>query len=144
MKNFNTRISLQVIGILVVSIFANSFCIAQGSANKPNIVIIYADDWGWGDLAIHGHKEIKTPNIDKLASQGTDFYRFTVGNPVCSPSRTALITGQYPARHSIHDAISTHENNAGKGVADWLDPKVTVLPRLLKEAGYVTAHYGKW
>ena len=136
--------SLKGISILFLSIFACSSCIAQGSASKPNIVIIFADDWGWGDLAVHGHKELKTPNIDKLASQGTDFYRFTVGNPVCSPSRTALMTGQYPARHAIHDAISTHEKNASNGVADWLDPKVTLLPRLLKEAGYTTAHYGKW
>src|SRR5215211_5918046 len=113
--------SLKEICIVFLVMFITAFCVAQGSASRPNIVIIFADDWGWGDLAVHGHRELKTPNIDKFASQGTDFYRFTVGNPVCSPSRTALITGQYPARHSIHDAISNHENNARKGVADWLD-----------------------
>ncbi len=65
-----------------------------------------------------------------------DFYRFTVANPVSSPSRTALLTGNYPARFSIHSAISTHKKNAMSGMPDWLDPKVTLLPRLLKDAGY--------
>lgn len=117
---------------------------AESVPSKPNILFIYADDWGWGDLSCHGHTEIKTPNIDKLAGEGIDFYRFTVANPVSSPSRTALLTGNYPARYSIHSAISTHEKNAMSGMPDWLDPQVTLLPRLLKEAGYSTGHFGKW
>ena len=54
---------------------------------KPNILFIFADDWGWGDLSCHGHSYVKTPNIDRLAREGTDFYRFTVASGVCSPSR---------------------------------------------------------
>jgi arylsulfatase A-like enzyme len=65
---------------------------------KPNMVMIYADDWGWGDLSCHGSTWLKTPNLDRLASEGTDFQQFNVLNPVCSPSRAALITGNYPAR----------------------------------------------
>ncbi len=60
---------------------------------KPNIVLIFADDWGWGDLSCHGHKWLKTPNLDKLASEGTDFQQFNVLNPVYSPSRTAAMAG---------------------------------------------------
>jgi arylsulfatase A-like enzyme len=123
---------------------AVSLASESSHVKPPNIVFIYADDWGWGDLGCHGHPELKTPNIDKLASQGIDFHRFTVGNPVCSPSRATIMTGQYPARHRIHGAISTEEKNAAAGIANWLDPNVTVLPRLFKEAGYKTAHFGKW
>lgn len=59
-------------------------------ATTPNILFIFADDWGWGDLSCHGHPYVKTPNIDRLAKEGTDFYRFTVASGVCSPSRTAV------------------------------------------------------
>lgn len=138
--------ALLKLGLVVplLPVFTKTLAGDEGVPSKPNILFIYADDWGWGDLRCHGHAEIKTPNIDKLASEGIDFYRFTVANPVSSPSRTALLTGNYPARHSIHGAISTHEKNAMSGVADWLDPGVTLLPRLLKEAGYTTGHFGKW
>ena len=70
--------------------------------DKPNIVFIFADDWGWGDLSCHGHAWLKTPNLDRLASEGMDFQQFNVLNPVCSPSRTAVMTGKYPARFSVH------------------------------------------
>jgi len=72
------------------------------AASKPNIVFIFADDWGWGDLSCHGHSWLKTPNLDRLASEGIDFQQFNVLNPVCSPSRTAVMTGSYPARFSVH------------------------------------------
>ncbi|TDU81008.1 N-acetylgalactosamine-6-sulfatase [Prosthecobacter fusiformis] len=113
-------------------------------AERPNIVFIYADDWGWGDLACHGHPELKTPNLDRLAKEGTDFQQFVVCNPVCSPSRTAIVTGQYPARHGVHQHFASHEQNAERGMPDWLDPKVTLLPRLMQQAGYKTGHFGKW
>ncbi|MGB0742791.1 MAG: sulfatase-like hydrolase/transferase, partial [Planctomycetaceae bacterium] len=56
-------------------------------ADQPNILFIFADDWGWGDLSCHGHPWVKTPNIDRIAREGTDFHRFTVASGVCSPSR---------------------------------------------------------
>jgi N-acetylgalactosamine-6-sulfatase len=111
---------------------------------RPNIVFIYADDWGYGDLSCHGHPEAKTPNIDRLAAEGTDFSLFTVNNPVCSPSRAAVMTGKYPARFCIHGHFARMERNKKRGMPDWLDSKVVQLPRLFKEAGYVTGHFGKW
>jgi N-acetylgalactosamine-6-sulfatase len=63
--------------------------LAAGESPKPNIVFIYADDWGWGDLSCHGSTWLKTPNIDRLASQGIDFQQFNVLSSVCSPSRVA-------------------------------------------------------
>ena len=117
---------------------------AVHAAEQPNILFIFADDWGWGDLSCHGHPYVKTPNIDRLAKEGTDFSRFTVASGVCSPSRAAVMTGQFPARHSINGHFAWVPDNARRGMPDWLDLDAPFLPRMLKNAGYATAHYGKW
>jgi len=114
------------------------------AAKKPNIIFILTDDWGWGDLSCHGHPWLKTPNLDRLAHEGTDFQQFNVLNPVCSPSRTAVMTGHYPARYSVHQHFAAPAQNHERGMPDWLDPKAPTLPRFLKQAGYRTAHFGKW
>ena len=111
---------------------------------RPNIVFIFADDWGWGDLSAHGHPYVKTPNIDRLVKEGTDFQRFTVASGVCSPSRTAVLTGQFPARHNIDGHFAWVPSNAKRNMPDWLDYETTLLPRLLQQSGYATAHFGKW
>lgn len=111
---------------------------------KPNILFIFADDWGWGDLSCHGHPYVKTPNIDRLAEEGTDFYRFTVASGVCSPSRTAVMTGHFPARYNIDGHFAWVPNNEKRGMPDWLDVSAPSLPRMLQGAGYRTAHFGKW
>jgi arylsulfatase A-like enzyme len=110
---------------------------------KPNIVFIYADDWGWGDLSCHGHTWLKTPNLDKLAAEGTDFQQFNVLNPVCSPSRTAALTGRYPARFGINNVFGGGLEGTPE-MPDWLSGKAPTTPRYLKAAGYRTAHFGKW
>lgn len=116
----------------------------MSAQEKPNIIFIFADDWGWGDLSAHGHPYIKTPNIDRLVHEGTDFQRFTVASGVCSPSRTAVMTGQFPARNNIDGHFAWAKNNEERNMPDWLDPATTLLPRLLQESGYATAHFGKW
>src|SRR5215469_11850740 len=68
---------------------------------RPNFVFICADDLGWGDLGVYGHPEIQTPNLDRLASQGTLFTQFYCGGPVCSPSRAAYLTGMSAAKTKI-------------------------------------------
>ncbi len=129
-----------------IIILAALFSLIQSALYSvgPNIVFIYADDWGFGDLACHGHPHLKTPNLDRLAREGTDFQQFTVCNPVCSPSRTAIVTGQYPARHGVHQHFAGHAENVARNMPDWLNPKAPLLPRVLHEAGYATAHFGKW
>ncbi|MCA9270579.1 MAG: sulfatase-like hydrolase/transferase [Planctomycetales bacterium] len=117
---------------------------AVAADDRPNIVFIYADDWGWGDLSCHGHRYLETPNLDRLAKEGTDFHQFNVLNPVCSPSRAAVITGQYPARFCIHQHFASWQQNRERGMPDWLDPEAPSLPRLLQQAGYRTGHFGKW
>ncbi len=131
---------LAIILIVAGSLFAGRL----DAAERPNIIFIFADDWGWGDLGCHGHPYLKTPNLDRLASQGTEFYQFTVASGVCSPSRAAVLTGHFPARHSIHGHFATVQSHVQRGMPDWLDPKAVLLPRLLQKAGYATAHYGKW
>jgi len=113
-------------------------------AAKPSIIFIFADDWGWGDLSCHGHPYVKTPHIDRLAKEGTDFSRFTVASGVCSPSRTAVMTGHFPARYSINGHFAWVPSNAKRNMPDWLDTSAPSLPRMLQQAGYATAHYGKW
>ena len=130
-------------GVLVV--FAESAIGNQKSTmDRPNIIFIFADDWGYGDLGIHGSTFCKTPNLDKMASEGIDFQNFTVNHPVCSPSRTAVMTGHFPARHSVHQHFASTEHHIKAGMPDWLDPQAPMLPRMLKGAGYATAHFGKW
>src|SRR5262249_5597898 len=102
------------------------------------------DDLGWGDLHCYGNGSIRTPNLDRLASQGTLFTQFYVANPVCSPSRTAFMTGHFPARHKIHGHLDTEVINERRGTPNFLDRAVVMLPRLLKQAGYRTGHFGKW
>ena len=116
----------------------------QSGAKRPNIIFIFADDWGYGDLGIHGSEFCKTPNLDQMAKEGIDFRQFTVNNPVCSPSRTAVMTGQFPARHCIHQHFAFVEHHQQAGMPDWLDPGLPLLTKLLKNAGYVTGHFGKW
>jgi N-acetylgalactosamine-6-sulfatase len=121
--------------------------IPAGSAadiERPNIIFIFADDWGYGDLGIHGSTFCKTPRIDRMAAEGIDFQNFTVNHPVCSPSRTAVITGQFPARHSVHGHFASMESHVKRSMPDWLDPQAPMLPRMLKAGGYATAHFGKW
>ncbi|MCA8988325.1 MAG: sulfatase-like hydrolase/transferase [Planctomycetaceae bacterium] len=114
------------------------------AAECPNILFIFADDWGWGDLSCHGHPYVKTPNIDRLAREGTDFHRFTVASGVCSPSRTAVMTGHFPARYNIDGHFAWVPSNAKRNMPDWLSPQAPTLPRMLQQVGYKTAHFGKW
>lgn len=119
----------------------NHHVFAQG---KPNVIFILADDIGWGDLAVNGHPHILTPHLDQLASEGMNFHEYTVNNPVCSLSRVGLMTGNFPSRFGVHQHFSSPPENIERGMPDWLDPQAVTLPKIFKEAGYATAHYGKW
>jgi N-acetylgalactosamine-6-sulfatase len=114
------------------------------AAERPNVIFILTDDQGWNDARFAGHPYVKTPNMDRLASEGTWLRQFYVAATVCSPSRTAFMTSHVPARHLIHGHLASHAQNAARSMPDWLDPQAPMLPRLLQSAGYATAHFGKW
>ncbi|RPE13516.1 arylsulfatase [Chitinophaga lutea] len=119
-------------GMLLIS----SFGMAQ---QKPNIVLILADDLGYGDLGAYGQQKIKTPNIDRLARNGMRFTSFYAGTSVCAPSRSSLMTGQ----HTGHTYVRGNKEIQPEGQEPLAD-SVQTLAQLLKAAGYATGAFGKW
>ena len=111
---------------------------------RPNIVVVFIDDLGWGDFSCFGNTAAVTPEIDRLAAEGLRFEQFYVNAPICSPSRCALTTGQYPQRWRITSYLNNRADNQRRGVADWLDPAAPTLARQLQAVGYAVGHFGKW
>ncbi|MEM9446717.1 MAG: sulfatase-like hydrolase/transferase, partial [Verrucomicrobiota bacterium] len=124
-----------IINMTLWLVLTASASIAQ--TERPNIIIMMADDLGYGDLSCFGHPNIQTPNLDKLATDGARFTSFYSAHPTCSPSRSGMMTGRTPYRSGIYAFISTDS------VVHLLDEEVT-LAEIAKEAGYSTAFYGKW
>jgi arylsulfatase A-like enzyme len=130
------KLQLRFLGLaLLVSISA----IAPGAlaeTTRPNIVYILADDLGWKDVGFNG-SDIKTPNMDRLAKGGVQFAQL-YAQPMCTPSRAALMTGRYPHRYGLQTLVIPSAGKYGLPTDEWL------LPQALKEAGYKTAIVGKW
>lgn len=112
-------------------------CVFASQPEKPNIVFIMADDLGYADVGFHGAKDIKTPNIDKLATQGARLESF-YAQPMCTPSRAAFLTGRYPMRYGLQSFVITPGQHYG------LPTDERTLAQDLKEAGYNTYALGKW
>ena len=106
---------------------------APAAAQRPNVILLMADDLGWGDLGVQGHPHLHTPHLDQLAADGARFTRFHAAAPVCSPTRASCLTGRHPYRADIPNANRGH-----------LRAEELTLPSLLKDAGYRTGHFGKW
>jgi len=122
--------------LLTVALAAPSWGLAA-APRLPNIVLILADDLGYGDLGCYGARSIRTPNLDRLAKEGRRFTDFYAAQPVCSASRAALLTGCYPNRLGIHGALGPNANHG-------LNGNELTIAELLKPLGYATAIYGKW
>ena len=110
---------------------------ADHGEDRPNIVVFVADDMGWGDSGTYGHDLIKTPNLDKLAAQGVKLTQCYSACAVCSPSRSAILTGRHPYRNGVWRHVS------GNNKAHLRNSEIT-YPKLLKSIGYETCHVGKW
>ena len=131
--------------ILTLSLLLSAFSLLPAAGGeKPNIVMVFVDDMGWADFSCFGGKTVTTRNVDRLAAEGLRFSNYYVNSPICSPSRVAITTGQYPQRWRITSFLEFRAMNRKRGMADWLDLKAPVLARELQKAGYATGHFGKW
>lgn len=128
-------------GALAATNTGAAFSAAQGT--RPNILFILADDLGWGDLSCYGRPDYQTPHLDHLAAEGVRFTQAYSASPVCTPTRCAFITGQYPARHPV-GLIEPLPWKKQEGGRVGLDPKFPTIASLLKNSGYETALVGKW
>ena len=137
-------------GTIAAAAVPGAVCGAAGSARSPNVVFVLVDDLGWADLGCYGSELHETPNIDQLARESMRFTDAYAAAPVCSPTRASIMTGKYPAR--LHMTI-WYESSANPPRNRKLVPPVTegnlpheqvTIAEVLKEAGYFTAHVGKW
>lgn len=100
---------------------------------RPNIILLMADDQGWGDVGYNGHPHLQTPNLDRMAANGAVFERFYAASAVCSPTRGSVMTGRHPLRYGICHANCGH-----------IKPEEITLGEMVKNLGYTTGHFGKW
>lgn len=128
------------LGLLLAALAATSIAPALGAQTdddrtrqKPNVVLMMADDLGWGDVGFNGNSVIKTPQLDAMAAAGLKFNRFYSGAPVCSPTRGSCLTGRHPFRYGVFSANVGH-----------MRPEEVTLAEVLKGHGYATGHFGKW
>lgn len=129
--------NLRPLTILTILIAVSGTLVAdtkKPAPQRPNVIVILTDDQGWGDLSLHGNQDLKTPNIDSIATSGVQFQHFYV-SPVCSPTRAEFLTGRYHARGGVRNVTAGGER---------LNLNEVTIADYLKKAGYSTAAFGKW
>lgn len=130
---------MMIVALLLGIAVSTSHTAAQKNRARPNIIFIMADDLGWGDLGSYGQKQIRTPNLDRMAAEGIRFTSFYSGSPVCAPSRCSLMTG----KHGGHAFIRDNKEVRPEGQWPLAASEVTIA-ELLKAQGYATGAFGKW
>lgn len=130
------RYTMKLLQVIFLGVnFMTAFC--SGSNQSPNIILLLADDLGYSDLSCYGSQDVKTPNIDKLASKGMMFTHFYAGSAVCSPSRASLLTGRFSLRAGVYSWIDPSQNMH-------LRREEQTIAEVLQSKGFDTAHIGKW
>lgn len=128
---------------IIVALAPPGLYAEESKDNHPNVIFIFTDDQGWGDVGAYGHPHLKTPHLDQLAREGLRLGQFYVNSPVCSPSRASLLTGKFAPTTGVHYAIGGPAGQKYNSVR-WLDENLTTIYDVFKSAGYITGHYGKW
>ncbi|KAI4830108.1 hypothetical protein KUCAC02_001761 [Chaenocephalus aceratus] len=140
---------MRVMSSLTLSLFVSIICCSLteklSNASSPNIIIMLMDDMGWGDLGVLGQPSKETPNLDAMAAQGMLFPNFYTANPLCSPSRAALLTGRLPVRNGFY-TTNGHARNAytPQEIVGGISKDEILLPQIMKKKGYVSKIVGKW
>jgi arylsulfatase A-like enzyme len=129
----SSRTTLAVLALL-------AFASLAAAAERPNFLLIFTDDHGYGDVSTYHESDVRTPSIDRLAAEGMLFTAMRANCTVCSPSRAALLTGKYADRAGVPGVIRTHPENSW----GYFDPATRTIADELKTAGYHTAIVGKW
>src|SRR5262245_51405554 len=117
---------------LIVAFLSIAFVSSASAAEPPSVVLVMADDQGWGDMAYNGHPHLTTPNFDSMANEAIRFDQFHAAASVCSPTRGSIMTGRHPNRFACFS---------------WghpIRPQEATIAQALKQAGYRTGHFGKW
>ena len=129
---------LKALGVAASATVLPQALLGQTKRRRPNVLLIFTDDQGSIDVNCYGAKDLITPNLDRLAREGTRFRQFYVGAPVCSPSRAALMTGRYPQRAGVPGNVSSKPGHSG------MPTEQVTIAEMMKAAGYATGHIGKW
>jgi len=114
------------------------------SQEQPNIIVILTDDMGFSDIGAFGGKFVPTPHLDRLAAEGTKYTQYYSASPICSPSRTSILTGMFPAQWNFTTFLNNRRANGRAEQANYLNVHAPSIAKVLKEAGYMTGHFGKW
>ena len=138
MPTFSKIVRFAFLGLASTALVA---AVPSVASARPNVVVVFCDDLGYGDLGCYGHPTIRTPNLDRMAAEGTRFTQFYSANPVCTPSRYSLLTGKLSIRGGMTSKKNRvlRENSKGGLPADEL-----TIAELLKQSGYRTMCVGKW
>src|SRR5262245_16470004 len=131
-----------VVSLVVACLVAGACPAADDPGRKPNVVIILADDMGYGELGCYGHPRFKTPHLDRMAAEGVRLTQFNTPMPFCAPTRAALLTGRYPFRNGLTRNPTPDANPEADAIA--LDPGELTLAQVFRQAGYATGMVGKW